>query len=31
VHVQDEPHFDFVHSEPRYLSIIKKMRLPAIQ
>ncbi|MGE5206774.1 MAG: winged helix-turn-helix domain-containing tetratricopeptide repeat protein [Chlamydiota bacterium] len=29
VHLQDSPNFDFLHSELRYQSIVKKMGLPA--
>ena len=28
IQVQSRPHFDFVHSDPRYRAIIKKMNLP---
>ncbi len=27
-HIQCNPYFDFVHSEPRYRAIVKEMRLP---
>ena len=29
VHIQNMPSFDFLHSEPRYQVIVKKMGLPA--
>ena len=29
VHIQNMPSFDFLHSEPRYKTIVKKMGLPA--
>jgi hypothetical protein len=31
VHIQGDAKFDFLHSEPRYQAIIKKMNLPAAQ
>jgi TolB-like protein/DNA-binding winged helix-turn-helix (wHTH) protein len=31
VHIQNEPDFDFVHSDPRYQSIVARMGLPAVQ
>ncbi len=31
VFVRNEPEFDFIHSEPRYQEIVKKMGLPAAQ
>ncbi len=28
VYIQDDPHYDFVHSDPRYRAIVNKMGLP---
>jgi tetratricopeptide (TPR) repeat protein len=30
VHLPHDPNFDFVHSDPRFQAIIKKMRLPPV-
>jgi TolB-like protein/DNA-binding winged helix-turn-helix (wHTH) protein/tetratricopeptide (TPR) repeat protein len=31
VFLQDEPDFDFLHSEPRYQAVVSKMGLPSVQ